>query len=92
VRSGQGRSVEAAGRRIALFNLENQIVALDDRCPGDGRPLSEGRQIEDGRLVECEGDGCQVDLTNGLCQTTGTGVPTYPVRVGEKDGRIEVRL
>ena len=39
---GQRRVVEAAGKRIVVFNLDGAFFALLDRCPHQGGPLSEG--------------------------------------------------
>lgn len=91
VRPGCGRPVDVDGRRLALFNLENRILAVDDRCPGDGRPLSQGRQAGDGRVVECPQDGCRVDLVSGRCLTDeSAAVRTYPVRI--QGNAVEVRF
>lgn len=39
---GQRKVVEAAGRRIVVFNLDGEFFALLDRCPHQGGPLSGG--------------------------------------------------
>src|SRR5579875_2610429 len=91
VRPGRGRPVDVAGRKLALFNLEGQIVAADDRCPAHGRPLSSGKQLDEGRIVQCA-DGCQVDIVTGDCLTGGGPVRTYPVRIGGDGDEVEVRL
>ena len=40
--SGQRKVIEAAGKRIVVFNLDGEFFALLDRCPHQGGPLSEG--------------------------------------------------
>ena len=35
-------AVEVEGRRLALINLGGEIYAIDDDCPHEGGPLSEG--------------------------------------------------
>jgi nitrite reductase/ring-hydroxylating ferredoxin subunit len=93
VRPGSARPVDVAGRRLALFNMQGHIVALDDRCPGDGQPLSNGRQVDGGRTVECEADGCRVDLDTGHCLTAGgRDVRRYDVRVAGDGDEVEVRV
>jgi nitrite reductase/ring-hydroxylating ferredoxin subunit len=37
-----GKLVEAAGQRIAIFNLGGKYWAIEDTCPHRGGPLSEG--------------------------------------------------
>lgn len=39
---GGRKVVEAAGRRIVVFNLAGEFFALLDRCPHQGGPLSGG--------------------------------------------------
>jgi nitrite reductase/ring-hydroxylating ferredoxin subunit len=42
-----GKLVEAAGKRIAIFNLGGKYYAIEDTCPHRGGPLSEGMLAED---------------------------------------------
>src|SRR5258708_2439962 len=39
---GTSRCFEIAGHRIAVFHTEDGFLAIDDTCPHDGGPLSEG--------------------------------------------------
>jgi len=41
---GARKVVEAAGKRIVVFNLGGEFFALLDRCPHQGGPLSQGIQ------------------------------------------------
>ena len=43
--------VEAQGKRLALVNLSGDIYALDDDCPHEGGPVSEGQIV--GEEIEC---------------------------------------
>lgn len=88
MRPGSGRAVEVGGRRLALFNLEERIIALDDRCPRDGRPLSQGRQVDGGRVVECTGSTW---VSGRGLSPEGPGVQTYPVRTAGRGRDVEVR-
>src|SRR5207247_6586924 len=36
---GEAKCVEAAGKKIALFNLEGSFYAIDDTCTHRGGPL-----------------------------------------------------
>ena len=38
----QGRSVQFGGMAVAIFNLGDRFVALENRCPHRGGPLSDG--------------------------------------------------
>lgn len=76
-----GRVVKTRGGCIALFRTaEDEVFALDDRCPHRGGPLSEG--IVHGRGVTCPLHAWVFDLTTGEAQGADSGrVATYPVRV-----------
>ena len=38
----EGRLVEIAQRQIAIFNLGDSFLAVENRCPHRGGPLSDG--------------------------------------------------
>jgi nitrite reductase (NADH) small subunit len=38
----EGRTIVVRGRQIAVFNLGDHFLAVDNRCPHQGGPLSEG--------------------------------------------------
>lgn len=54
------------GLEIALFKINGEIFALDNRCPHMGGPLGEG-EIEDCTLT-CPWHGWQFDPKTGKCQ------------------------
>jgi len=47
----EARSVRLGGRDIAIFNLGDRFLAVDNRCPHKGGPLAEG--IVSGAAVVC---------------------------------------
>src|ERR1700687_1010300 len=47
----EGRGVEVDGHQIALFNLGDRFLAVENRCPHRGGPLSDG--IVAGDVVVC---------------------------------------
>lgn len=80
------RLVKTAGGCVALFRTaDDQVFALDDRCPHKGGPLSEG--IVHGTSVTCPLHNWVFDLNTGQAQGADEGqVRTWPVKV--KAGRI----
>lgn len=54
------------GREIALFKVQGQIYALDNRCPHMGGPLGEGELT--GCMITCPWHGWQFDVRNGACE------------------------
>jgi len=59
----EGRSVQIAGRDIAIFNLGDRFLALENKCPHRGGPLADG--IVSGGNVVCPLHAWKVDLTTG---------------------------
>jgi nitrite reductase (NADH) small subunit len=77
----EGRAVSVGGRDIALFNLGDRFLAVDNRCPHKGGPLSDG--IVAGETVVCPLHGWRINLVHGgVDARSGVGcVAIYPVRV-----------
>lgn len=60
---GTGTEIIAAGRVIALFNIDGEFHALDGVCPHAGGPLGKG--IVTGCMVTCPWHGWQFDVKTG---------------------------
>src|SRR6478735_11490802 len=79
---GSARECVAAGRMVALFNVDGQFYALDGICPHQGGPLGKGRL--NGCIITCPWHGFQFDVTTGQHQTSKSLVhPTFPVKIEE---------
>ncbi len=80
------RVVKTVHGCVAIFRThDDQVFALDDRCPHKGGPLSEG--IVHGHAVTCPLHGMVIGLNDGQAQGLDKGsVATYPARV--ESGRI----
>ena len=80
------RCVNTPTGKIAVFRTqEDQIFALENRCPHKNGPLSEG--IVHGASVTCPLHNWVFDLATGQAQGADEGaVRTYAVNV--VDGRI----
>ena len=86
---GQGRSVRVEDRQIALFNVDGNYYAIDDRCPHMGADLSCGVLKE--RTVMCTWHGWQFDLESGSClNVEWAKVRRYPVRLEGEDIHVTV--
>lgn len=90
VAEGQGKLVEVAGRKIALFHRGDNFYAIDDTCTHRGGPLSEG-ELE-GEEVTCPWHGAIYNVTTGAVVggPAPRGVTTYPVRVNGGDVEVEI--
>ncbi|AYF03528.1 nitrite reductase small subunit NirD [Paracoccus yeei] len=80
------RLVKTAQGCVAVFRtMDDQVFALDDRCPHKGGPLSEG--IVHGTSVTCPLHNWVFDMNTGSAQGADQGtVRTYPIRV--QQGRV----
>ncbi len=86
----EGRSVMLGDTELAIFNLGDRFVAVDNACPHRGGPLCDG--IVSGNTVVCPLHAYKVCLDTGavLKPDVAIRVDTYEVRV--HDGVISVRL
>jgi nitrite reductase (NADH) small subunit len=75
-----GKVVQAAGRLIALFKMQDMVYAIDNECPHRGGPLGEGSVK--GKIVSCPWHLWAYDITSGQCLSNPFGhVRSYPVSI-----------
>src|SRR5262245_51613570 len=77
---------KADGRRYVCELRDGKVNVLDDRCPHQGYPLSQG-SVRDGVLT-CDWHNWKFDLETGDCLFGGEPVRCYPSRI--EDGRVLV--
>jgi len=75
------RVVRHGSMNIAVFrNAEDEIFALEDRCPHKGGPLSQG--IVHGKKVTCPMHGWNIELDSGCAVAPDRGCAReFPVRI-----------
>jgi 3-phenylpropionate/trans-cinnamate dioxygenase ferredoxin component len=83
-------AVEAEGKRLALVNLSGEIYAIDDDCPHEGGPLSEG-QIS-GEEIECPWHTSHFNIKTGrvTMDPATEDVATYRVRLVGDAVEVEI--
>lgn len=80
----EGRKVQWNGLEVALFNLGDEYLAVDNQCPHRQGPLADG--LVAGKAVFCPLHNWKIDLKKG-CVLSGpleqaaAGIKTYPVKV-----------
>ena len=63
---------------VAIFRVDDQYYAIDNRCPHKGGPFGEGALT--GPVVRCPWHGFRVDVRTGRCPHNPTlRVQTFPV-------------
>lgn len=84
------RVVKTTNGCIALFRTQDdEVFAIDDRCPHKGGPLSDG--IVHGTSVTCPLHNAVISLKTGLVTIDEyPPVKTYQIKV--QDGEIQMAL
>jgi nitrite reductase/ring-hydroxylating ferredoxin subunit len=79
--SGRGLCVRVGTLEIGLFRVENEIYAMENRCPHRDSPLSEGRLT--GNVIVCQAHGWDFDVRTGFKpgDPDGWPIPCFAVRV-----------
>ena len=87
----EGRAVNIGSREIAIFNLGDRFLAIDNRCPHKGGPLADG--IVSGTHVVCPLHAWRLSLETGKGATgpsAASCVETFRTRV--EDGIVMLEL
>jgi nitrite reductase (NADH) small subunit len=85
----EGRAALINGKEIAIFNLGDRFLAVDNRCPHQGGPLCDG--IVAGGAVVCPLHAWKVNLETGTVMrpvNQNDCVRIYATRV--EDGVISI--
>ncbi|MBL8215512.1 MAG: nitrite reductase small subunit NirD [Bryobacterales bacterium] len=83
----EGRSVRLGGMEIAIFNLGERFVAIENACPHRGGPLADGivSSQGDGVTVTCPLHNWRISIEDGdVRKPSGKGhacVRTFDVKV-----------
>ena len=88
--SGAIWAVEVEGKCLALVNLKGEIFALEDSCPHEAGPLSEGHII--GEDIECPWHRSCFNIKTGRVTRDPAmeDVTTYKVRLAGDAVEVEV--
>ena len=73
----EGRAIQLGGVELAIFNLGERVLAVENKCPHKGGPLADG--IVSGMTVVCPLHAWRFDLETGLGVRTSSAacVTTY---------------
>ena len=82
--------VEVEGKRLALVSLNGELYAIDDDCPHEGGPLSEGQII--GEEIQCPWHTSHFNIKTGhvTMDPATTDVATYRVHVVGDAVEVEI--
>ena len=85
---GEVLHVEAAGREIAIYNLDGEFFATDDRCTHMRARLSDG--FVDGSIVECPLHFGKFDIRSGRALSAPCTIDLRVYRVNVEGDSIAV--
>jgi nitrite reductase (NADH) small subunit/3-phenylpropionate/trans-cinnamate dioxygenase ferredoxin subunit len=86
---GEGKTVSAGGKLIAVFCAGGTHYAVDDVCPHMGASLSDGH-VENG-VVTCPWHAWRFRLNDGAwADNPRVKIGCYPVRVRGDEVQVEV--
>ena len=88
--AGASKLVEVNQVRVALFNLDGELYAIEDVCTHDGGPLVEGTIVNQCQ-VQCPRHGARFDIRTGaaLSFPAFEATNTYAVKVDGNDVLVE---
>ena len=87
---GTMKLVPAGQITVGVYNVKDELCAIEDRCSHDDGPLVEGEWEPDRGVVICPRHGSAFDICSGRALTLPAYLPveTFPVRV--EDGWVVV--
>src|SRR6266481_6658508 len=85
-----GKLVEAAGQRIAIFNLGGKYWAIEDTCLHRGGPLSEGMLAEDEVICPWHGSRFKIKTGAVLTPPAQRNVKSFLVRIVGNDVEVQI--
>ena len=89
----EGRSIEVGGRQVAVFNLGERFVAVENSCPHRGGPLADG--IVSGNAIVCPLHAWKFELDSGESinhKESAACLRTFPVRLEAGVISVEIPL
>ena len=88
-KSGKVMEAEAEGITICLANVNDELSAIDNRCPHRGGPLGAG--WIDGGSVVCPWHSWTFNLKTGIAEyPVHDRVAVFPLRLEGEDVLIEI--
>jgi len=86
---GAHRVVDVDGARVAVFNLDGELHAIEDVCTHDGGELT-GGSVE-GEEIVCPRHGARFCLRTGEALSAPAYEPTAKLPVRVENGTVQVR-
>jgi 3-phenylpropionate/trans-cinnamate dioxygenase ferredoxin component len=89
---GSVKIVREGDLAVGVFNANDELYALEDRCSHDDGPLAEGEFDAETCVVICPRHGSEFDVRTGRPRTLPAYLPVETYRVWVEDGLIKLEL
>ena len=89
---GAMKLVEHEGLKIGVFNCDDTLYAIEDRCSHDDGPLAEGEFDATACTVECPRHGSLFDLSTGRPKTLPAFAPVQTFTAAVVDDTIVLEV
>jgi len=92
VPEGKGETFVVEGRRVAVFNVDGEFFALEDRCSHADAPIADGYVHRREKCVACPWHGAEFDLRSGKVLTPPAceDITAFPTAVEGGEVLIEI--
>ncbi len=87
---GKNLVFREGSKQVLVLGIEDKVFALDNRCPHEGYPLSQGKTEGKNCVLTCNWHNWKFDLESGKCLVGGDNVRTYPTSIIDKKIHIDL--
>ncbi|MDZ4743198.1 MAG: non-heme iron oxygenase ferredoxin subunit [Verrucomicrobiota bacterium] len=85
---GQCKGINIKGEDVGLFNIDGEFCAMENTCPHQGAPLTQG-PVKDG-VVMCPWHMWRFNVKTGKSLTApGADMKTYEIKIEGEDVLIK---
>jgi nitrite reductase (NADH) small subunit len=89
LKKGKPLDIALGARKIAIFDVGGDVIAVNGKCPHAGGPLHCGEVAN--RSLTCPWHGWSYDLASGKCaEDPALTLEIYPVRIDGDDIMVAV--
>ena len=92
IAEGKGESFQVAGYRVAVFNVDGEFFAIEDRCSHADAPMADGYVHKRDLCVACPWHGAEFDLRTGKALTPPACEDIEAFAVSVEGGELLIEL
>ena len=89
---GTMKLVHAGEISVGVYNVADELYAIEDRCSHDDGPLAEGDWEPEELVAICPRHGARFDIRTGRALSLPAYLPVETFEVTVEDGLVKVAL